>query len=224
MSASTPPALPYPALCLVTDRSYSQGQPLSAKVAAAVEGGVNLVQLREKDLPGGQLLALANAIRSVTQGKALLLVNDRVDVALAAGTDGVQLGEEALPVEAVRRIAGRCLLIGRSVHSLQSAQEAESQGADFLVVGTIFPTGSKPEAKPAGLALLAQVARSVSIPFLAIGGVTSSNVAQVMAEGAAGAAVISAILAPSDTCRAATELKEAMIAATARPRVVSSSR
>ena len=224
MSAPNPPALPYPTLCLVTDRSYGQGQPLPAKVAAAVEGGVNVVQLREKALPGGQLLALATAIRNATREKALLLVNDRVDVALAASADGVQLGEEAMPVEAARRITGQRLLIGRSVHSLQGAREAETQGADFLVVGTIFPTGSKPGVQPTGLALLAQVARSVNIPFLAIGGVTRSNVAQVMAQGAAGAAVISAILSPSDTRQAARELKEAMVAAAAHPRVVSSTK
>ena len=224
MSAPNPPALPYPTLCLVTDRSYGQGQPLPAKVAAAVEGGVNVVQLREKALPGGQLLALATAIRNATREKALLLVNDRVGVALAASADGVQLGEEAMPVEAARRIAGQRLLIGRSVHSLQGAREAEAQGADFLVIGTIFPTKSKPGAQPAGLALLAQVARSVNIPFLAIGGVTRSNVAQVMAQGAAGAAVISAILSPSDTRQATRELKEAMVAAAAHPRVVSSTK
>ncbi|MFC1935597.1 thiamine phosphate synthase [Chloroflexota bacterium] len=222
MSAPNSPTIPYPTLCLVTDRSYSQGQPLSTKVAAAVEGGVNLVHLREKDLPSGQLLALATAIRDVTREKALFLVNDRVDVALAAGADGVQLGEEALPVEAVRRIARQRLLIGRSVHSLQGAREAEDQGADFLLVGTIFPTGSKPETQTAGLQLLALVARSVNVPFLAIGGVNSSNVAQVIAQGAAGAAVISAILAPPDTQQAARELKEAMVAATASPRMASS--
>ena len=227
MSPPRTPALPYPALCLVTDRSYSQGQPLPTKVAAAVEGGVNVVQLREKDLPASELLALATAIRDVTLDKkgekALLLINDRVDIALASGADGVQLAEEALPVEAARRIAGQGLLIGRSVHSLQGAREAQDQGADFLVVGTIFDTGSKPGAQPAGLELLAQIGRSVSIPFLAIGGVNSSNVAQVMAQGASGAAVISAILDPSDTRRAARELKEAMAVVTARPRLVSSS-
>jgi len=221
MNGSPLPALPYPTLCLVTDSSYTQGQPLSVKVAAAVEGGVDLVQLREKDLAGGPLLAMATAVRDVTHGKALLLVNDRVDIALASGADGVQLGEEALPVKAARRIAGHQLLIGRSVHSLEGALEAKAQGADFLVVGTIFHTRSKPEVRPAGLELLARVARSVKIPFLAIGGVTSSNVAQVMAQGAAGVAVISAVLAPPDTRRAARELKEAMIAAAVHAGVVS---
>lgn len=220
---STPGArvLPHPTLSLVTDRSYATTRSLATLVAAAVLGGVDLVQLREKDLPGGDLLALANDIReSTADGKALFIVNDRVDVALAAGADGVQLGEDAMPVEAVRRIAPG-LLIGRSVHSVEGAQEAEAQGADFLVVGTIFPTGSKTDIEPAGPGLLERIATSVSLPFLAIGGVTSRNVSQVMAAGATGAAVISAILAAHDPRVAAEELKGSMTAV-ARQGVVSS--
>ncbi|MFH1140346.1 MAG: thiamine phosphate synthase [Chloroflexota bacterium] len=214
MSTTRPAALPCPALCLVTDRQYARGRPLSDLVSEAVEGGVNIVQLREKDLAAGELLALAEAIRDVTRkANALFLVNDRVDVALAVGADGVELGEEAMPVAAVRRIAGRRLLIGRSVHSVDGAREAEAQGADFLVVGTIFPTRSKPGARTAGLKQLAQVSQSVNIPFLAIGGVNATNVAQVMAQGAAGIAVITAILDSEDPRKAARELKQAMAAA-----------
>ena len=220
MSPSGSLTLPNPTLCLVTDRGYAA---LSAKVAAAVQGGVNMVQLREKDLPAAELLGMAVSIRDLTgAANALFLVNDRVDVALAAGADGVQLGEDALPVEAARRIAGDKMLIGRSVHSLQGAVQAQAQGADFLIVGTIFTTQSKPDAPTTGVELLAQVARSVSIPFLAIGGVTSKNVAQVLAQGAAGAAVISAILDSPDARVAALEVKDAMAAAMPNNRVVSS--
>jgi len=211
MMLPAPPALPYPALCLVTDRSYSKGQPLSSIVGEALEGGVNMVQLREKDMPAGELLVLATSLReTIRRHNALLVVNDRVDVALAAEADGVQLGEDALPVAAARRVAGRRLLIGRSVHSAQGAREAEAQGADFLVVGAIFPTGSHPGAPPAGLELLAQVHKAVRIPFLAIGGVNAGNAAKVMSQGAAGVAVITAILAASDPRRAARELKDAI--------------
>ena len=213
MSTTHPTPLPYPALCLVTNRHLARGRPLPELVSEAVEGGVNIVQLREKDMPAGELLALAKAIRDVTRhAKALFLVNDRVDVALAVGADGVELGEDALPVAAVRRIAGRRLLIGRSVHSLDGAREAEAQGADFLVVGTIFPTRSKPGARTAGLELLDRVHSAVRIPFLAIGGVNPTNVAQVMAQGAAGIAVITAILGSKDPRQAARELKQAMVA------------
>lgn len=217
MNTTGPAALPYPALCLVTDRQYARGRPLSDLVSEAVEGGVNVIQLREKDLAAGELLALAEAIRDVTRkSNALFLVNDRVDVALAASADGVELGEEAMPVQAVRRIAGQRLLIGRSVHSLDGAREAEAQGADFLVVGTIFESSSHSGARTAGLELLAQVRQSVNIPFLAIGGVNASNVAQVMAQGATGIAVITAILDSNDPRQAARAIKVAMVAAALR--------
>lgn len=221
MSSPGTRVLPRPTLCLVTDSSYATTQSLATLVAAAVLGGVDLVQLREKELSSGDLLTLASDIRESTpDGKALFIVNDRVDVALAAGADGVQLGEDAMPVEAARRVAPR-LLIGRSVHSVEGAQDAEARGADFLVVGTIFLTGSKADIEPAGPGLLERIAASVSLPFLAIGGVTSRNVSQVMAAGAAGAAVISAILAAPDPRVAAEELKAAM-SAVARQGVVSS--
>ncbi len=221
MRTSGAGALPHPTLCLVTDRSYATTRSLATLVADAVLGGVDIVQLREKDLPSGDLLTLAIDIReSTTRGKALFIVNDRVDVALAVGADGVQLGEDAMPVDVARRIAPQ-LLIGRSVHSVEGAREAEAQGADFMVVGTIFPTGSKADIEPAGPGLLERIAASVNLPFLAIGGVTSRNVSQVMAAGASGAAVISAILAAPDPRVAAEELKRAM-AAVARQGVVSS--
>ncbi len=214
MSTTRPAALPYPALCLVTDRKYVRGRSLSDLVSEAVEGGVNIVQLREKDMAAGELLALAEAMRNVTaKANALFLVNDRVDVALAIGADGVELGEEAMPVAAVRRIASRQLLIGRSVHSMDGAREAEAQGADFLVVGAIFPSVSHPGAVPAGLELLAQIQTAVHIPFLAIGGVDVTNVAKVIAQGAAGVAVITAILDSEHPREAARELKQAMMAA-----------
>ncbi|MBM3933757.1 MAG: thiamine phosphate synthase [SAR202 cluster bacterium] len=192
-----------PALCLVTDRLRSLGRPIEDVVAAAVEGGVNMVQLREKDLPSRKLYDLAVRLRQLTQGRALLMVNDRLDVALAAGADGVQLGEEGLPVQAARAIAGR-LLIGKSVHSLRSAQTAQSEGADFLVAGTIFESGTHPDGPTQGLGLLAQLRAGVATSFLAIGGITAQNVADVIAAGASGAAVITAITqspSPKDSAR-----------------------
>ncbi|MBI2170633.1 MAG: thiamine phosphate synthase [Chloroflexi bacterium] len=222
MTSPKSPALPYPALCLVTDPAHGGPQTLLEAVVAAVEGGANMVQLRDRDMPAGQLYLLALSLRQVTQSKALLLVNDRVDVALAAQADGVQLGEEALPVEAARRAAGSRLLIGRSVHSVQGAIAAQRAGADFLVVGAIFPTSSHPSAIPAGLLLLAQVKEAVHIPLLGIGGIDASNAAQVMAQGASGAAVISAILAQADPRAATHALKGAMVAAIHPSRVVSS--
>ena len=128
-------------------------EAIPARVAAAVEGGVNLVQLRAKEMPGGQLLSLAKELRRAVGDRALLIVNERVDVAAAARADGVQLGEEALPVSAATALLAPGSLVGRSVHSAEGADRAVSDGADFLVVGTMFATESHPGEAPAGPAL-----------------------------------------------------------------------
>jgi len=206
--------LPRPCISLVTDRRLCVDTSLEEKVALAVEGGVNLVQLREKDLPGGRLLALAKRLKSITRDKALFFVNERVDVALACGADGVHLGEEALPVAAVRNLAGDRLLIGRSVHSLKGSLEAEKAGADFLQLGTIFESSSKPGVIPTGLELVKQVTSQVTIPVIGIGGIDASNAARVMACGAWGIAVISAILAAQNPKEAARRLARSVKNAT----------
>ena len=182
-------------------------------MSASVRGGVNMVQLREKDLSGRALLELGTRLKEALGPKTTLIVNERVDVALACGADGVQLGEEGLSVSAARNLVGADMLIGRSVHSLDAAVSAEAEGADYLVVGTIFATGSHPGVRPSGVALLSDVAREVSVPFLAIGGINVQNVSQVMDAGASGAAVISAILGvdrPDDAASAmARQIREA---------------
>ncbi len=177
---------------------------------AAVQGGVDMVQLRKKDLPGRALLEVGQRLKQAIDGRALLIINERVDVAQACDADGVQLGEDGLPVPVVRRLLGAGKLIGRSVHSVEAAMQAESEGADFLVVGTIFTTGSHPGAKPAGVELLGEVAQQVTVPFLGIGGITSDNVPEVMRAGASGAALISAILSAPDPRGAAAHIKRQM--------------
>ena len=202
--------LPYPSLCLVTDRLRCNGRSIEYVVDAAIDGGVNIVQLREKDLPAAELYSLALKVKDIVGNRALLFVNDRVDVASAADVDGVQLGESALPIEAARRVAGKNLLIGRSVHSVSGAMEAKSQGADLLTLGTIFPTASHPGVRTGGTELVKEVASAVSIPLLGIGGIDASNAKQVMKEGAAGVAVISAISTANDPALAAAGLCNAM--------------
>jgi len=182
-----------PLLCLVTDRRRCRGREIEDVVAAAVEGGAGMVQLRERDLPAGRLYGLARRLREITRGRALLLVNDRVDVALAAGADGVQLPEDGLGVEAARGTGGGRLLVGRSVHSVEGAIAAEAEGADLVLVGAIFETMSHANVEPQGADLLRQVSRRVDVPLLAIGGVTEENVDVVFESGASGAAVITAI-------------------------------
>ena len=202
--------LPYPSLCLVTDRLRCNGRSIECVVDAAIDGGVDIVQLREKDLPAAELYSLALKVKDIVGNRALLFVNDRMDVALAADVNGVQLGETALPVEAARRVAGKNLLIGRSVHSVSGAMEAESHGADLLTLGTIFPTTSHPGVRTGGTELVGEVASAISIPLLGIGGIDASNAKQVIKEGAVGVAVISAISTAKDPALAAAGLCNAM--------------
>lgn len=216
--------LPYPALCLVTDRRICPEDELPGRVASAIAGGVDVVQLRDKDLPGGALLELASALRPVCAGRALLLVNERVDVAVAAGADGVQLGEAALPTPQARVVmgnaaVGNAAIIGRSVHSVDGARMAAAEDADFLLVGTMFATGSHPGEEPSGPGLLRRIADGgVGLPLLGIGGITPDNVGAVMDAGAYGAAVITSVLGSADPESAARRLKTAMQdAITARP-------
>lgn len=203
--------VPEPCLCLVTDLSVcGDAETLVKRVAAAIRGGVNMVQLREKGLPGGELLKLALRLREVTQDRALLFINERVDVALVCEANGVQLGERALPVMVTKRLAEGRLLIGRSVHSLEGAIEAAEAGADVLTVGTIFATASHPGNEPAGVGLIRQIASQVSLPLIGIGGIKAANAAQVMEAGATGVAVIRAVLAAPDPEEAARALWQAI--------------
>ena len=203
-------AMQLPCLYLVADCSVVDPSDLPARVGQGVEGGVNLVQLRAKELPGGQLLSLATELMTAMKGGATLLVNERIDVAAAVGAAGVQLGESALPVAAARDILPHGSLIGRSVHSGDGAVQAAEDGADFLVVGTMFATGSHPGAAPAGPGLMRNVAACCNIPLIGIGGITPDNVAEVMEAGASGVAVIRSILAADDPRQAASELSCAL--------------
>lgn len=199
-----------PCLCLVTNRALCRNASLEDTVALAVQGGVDMVQLREKDLPSGLLLELAFRLKDVISPDTLLIVNERVDVAMACDAQGVQLSEDGLPVSSVRNLVGPDLLIGRSVHSMEAAMRAEHDGADFLIAGTIFSTSSHRGSNPAGLELLTRIAGNVHIPFLGIGGINSGNVAQVMASGASGVAVISSIMASDMPGEEASELSKNM--------------
>ena len=203
--------LELPCLCLVADTSVVSPDELVPRVSAAVAGGVGLVQLRAKELPGGQLLSLAEDLKRAVDGQAVLLVNERVDIAIAAAADGVQLGEEALPVATARKLLPDRALIGRSVHSADGAAEASDAGADFLVVGTMFATGSHPGTAPAGPGLMREVSRLLSlskgsVPLFGIGGITAGNLAEVVTAGASGVAVIRSILSAPDPQASAAEL------------------
>ena len=207
-------ALSRPCLMLVSDRSLCAGvDGLVAAVNPAVTGGVDAVQLREKDMPSEELLPLARRLRQAMEGRAvatgrqaLLLVNGPLAVALAAEADGVHLPEDAPPVHRPRE----GFLVGRSVHSLAAARRAEAEGVDYLIAGPVYETRSHPGREAAGLALIEEVARSVRIPTLAIGGVNAGRVEEVVRAGASGIAVISAVLRQPDRQEAAGELRRAL--------------
>ena len=209
-------ALPDPCLCLVTDRHVGDEATLVDRVAQAVTGGVDLVQLREKELHGAQLLELAQRLRQAIGERALLLINERVDVAATLPADGAQLGEDAVPVPSARRILGPDMLIGRSVHSVEGAERAVRDGADFLVIGTMFASRSHPGETPAGPRLVSEIVEKCSLPAIGIGGITSENCGEVMAAGAMGVAVITGILAAQHPEQAARRLKETMASARER--------
>lgn len=193
---------------LVTDRRLAGGEDaLVDAVAEAVEGGVNAVQLREKDLPKAELLSLSRRLREVTAGRALLLVNGPLDVALEARADGVHLPEHA-PAQGGGPEPR--VIVGRSVHSVDAAVRAEEEGAGYLVVGPVFETASHPEAQAGGLEIIRKVVSATRVPVLGIGGITSKNAADVMRAGASGVAVISAILGADFPGVAARELRDAV--------------
>lgn len=193
---------------LVTDRRMAGGEDaLLDAVAEAVEGGVNAVQLREKDLPEAELLPLARRLREVTARRALLLVNGPLEVALEAEADGVHLPEHA-PAQGGG--PDPHVIVGRSVHSVDAAGRAEREGAGYLVVGPVFETASHPEAQAGGLEIIRKVVSATRVPVLGIGGITSKNAADVMRAGASGVAVISAILGAEFPGVAASELRDAV--------------
>ena len=200
-----------PLLCFVTDRKRCLGRDLEEVLEQAVLHGAGMVQLREKDLSASDLYELGLRVKNAIAGRAKLIVNDRIDVALALNADGVQLPEDGMPVAEARRIVGPDMLIGRSVHSVSGAVEAQSDGADFLIAGTIFRSQSHPDGATQGTNLLRSLCREVSLPVLAIGGVTSQNVHDVMEAGCSGAAVISAISEAEDPATATRSLLDEMV-------------
>ena len=195
-------------LYLVTDRQQTAGRPLTEVIAAAARGGLGAVQLREKDLSARELYDLGVRLQEVLSPYHVpLLINDRIDVALALNAAGVHLAGHSLPTRIARRTLGPDKLLGVSTHSLDAARQAAEDGADFVVFGPIFATPSKlAYGPPQGLSQLATVVREVPIPVLGIGGITPVNLPQVRETGVHGVAMIRAVLAVPDPCAAAQEL------------------
>jgi thiamine-phosphate pyrophosphorylase len=177
--------------------------------AAVCEGGVDVIQLREKEMSVRDLIALARRLKAVcAHYGALLIVNDRPDVALLADAHGVHVGQDDLPLAAARKIVGHGKIVGVSAHSLKQALEAQSGGADYTTCGPLWATPTKPDYNPVGLGLIAQYKVSVKIPFFCIGGIEPSNVDQVLAAGAERVASVRAIWNAPDPKAAVKEFKK----------------
>jgi thiamine-phosphate pyrophosphorylase len=192
-----------PVLCLITDRRRlgpDDDDRLVRRVAAASRAGVHLVQVRERELDGGPLARLvAGCVEAVGGTRTRVLVNDRIDVALAAGAHGVHLRGDSMPASRARRITPAGFLIGKSVHTVAEVADVMADGgADYLVFGTVFPTASKPGQAPAGIAALAAIVAATSLPVLAVGGVTTETARRVAQAGAAGLAAIGLFAAGDD--------------------------
>ena len=199
-------------LCLVTDRTQTRGRDLVAVVGECLAAGLPAVQVREKDLGAGDLALLCRRLLGPARDVgAMLIVNDRVDVALAVGADAVQRTHASLAVQDMRAVAGRRLRIGVSVHSLEDAVDAELKGADWVTYGPVYDTPSKrPYGAPQGLERLAAVTRGLRIPVVAIGGITPERVKDVRAAGARGVAAISSFLAADSPADATRRFLEAL--------------
>jgi thiamine-phosphate pyrophosphorylase len=203
------------ALIVITDPSCGEGRSIVDVVRAALAGGARSIQLRGKDQPAREQAALARALlRETRRCGALLFVNDRLDVALAAGADGAHLGQDDLPMDAARRIAPPGFLVGISAETPELARAAEVAGADYVGTGPVYATGSKADAGDAvGCGRIEEVARAVRIPVVGIGGIEAGNAGEVVRAGAAGVAVISAVMRAADPERATRRLLDAVAAA-----------
>jgi thiamine-phosphate pyrophosphorylase len=195
-------------LYLVTDEALAGGRPLAGIVGRAVDGGVTCVQLRAKTATSRTLLALAQELLALLRPRGVpLIVNDRLDIALAAGADGVHVGQEDLPCDRVRRLVPPGFCVGVSVSNEAEARAAEAAGADYLGISPVFVTPTKRDTPPAaGLDGLRRIRAATRLPLVGIGGIHAGNCAAVRAAGADGIAVVSAIMAADDPAAAARRL------------------
>ncbi|APH13255.1 thiamine-phosphate diphosphorylase [Clostridium sporogenes] len=195
-------------LYLITDRRFLRGRQLKKVVEDAILGGVTIVQVREKDVSTREFYNIAKEVKEVTDHyKVPIIINDRLDIAQAIDAHGVHLGQKDMHLNIARKILGKDKIIGISVGNVKEALEAENNGADYLGIGTIFPTGSKKDVKEIiGIDGLSKIKNKISIPSVAIGGINKANFRDVLNTGIEGISVISAILDEDDIKLAANNL------------------
>ena len=197
-------------LYVITDEKVSRGRSHLQVAEAAIAGGADVLQLRDKEASGARLFRIAQQLRKLTRdAKVPFIVNDRLDIALAAGADGVHVGQDDLPASVVRGILGPGKILGVSVDTVEEAVLAGEAGADYLGVGPVFEArGTKADAgRPVGVGRIARIRRHSSLPIVAIGGIDAENARKVLEAGADAAAVISAIVSANDIAEAARRLK-----------------
>ena len=193
-----------PSLYVVLDRTSARGRDLVELLALALAGGSRMIQLREKEWPSGRVLPLAEKLRAACAAAgATFIVNDRVDLALAVGADGVHLGQDDLPARAARPLLRPGMSLGISTHSVEQARAAQADGADYVAVGSRFATTSKADFQLVGPDLMRKLRGEIRGPLVGIGGITPDNVSEVIQAGADGVAVISAVCAAADPKAAA---------------------
>lgn len=205
-------------LYVVITGAFCTGRSAIDVLVQALMAGVRLVQLREKEMSGRTLYELALEFRRLTEAaSALLIIDDRLDIALASAADGVHLGQEDLPVEVARGLAPD-LIIGASTHSLEEALAAQAAGASYVNIGPIFATQTKPTMTPLGPEAIDRIAPRLNIPWTTMGGINLENIGQVVFHGARHPAVMSAVTAAADPRAAALELRQIIVAGGERPR------
>lgn len=204
-------------LCVILDREAARERDLGQILEAVIAGGCRMVQLREKEWTTRRLLPLAERLRQRAQEAAVtFIVNDRLDLALAIGADGLHVGQDDLPAPVARKLLPVGMILGVSTHSAAQARQAQADGADYVAVGSIYPTVTKEAFELVGLELIRRVRPLVTVPLIAIGGITAVNAAEVIRAGADGIAVISAVLGAPDPLAASRALLE-QIRSAARP-------
>lgn len=195
-------------LYLVTDRMRMSTRTLGEAVEQAVIGGCTLVQLREKEIPALDFYMLALEIKKITDRYGIpLIINDRIDIAMAAGAAGVHIGQQDIPADIARKVIGRDMLLGVSVGSVAEAIDVVKAGADYLGVGAMFPTGTKPDAGFVSMEELGRIRKAVDIPIVVIGGISRENAMLFRPMGVDGLAVVSAVIAQPDIKASAADLK-----------------
>ncbi len=197
-------------LYVLTDSKFARGRAHAEIIAAALRGGATMVQYREKNASTHQMIQDALRLRDLCHAHDVpLIINDRIDVALAIDADGVHVGPDDMPVSLARKLIGRGKILGASAGTVDEAHSAIADGADYLGVGAIFSTGTKADAgEPIGILGLERIAGASTIPIVGIAGINASNAASVIRTGATGVAVISAIVSSDDVESAARELKK----------------